>query len=84
MPMSSEKRFAFFLLCVRMTMLLIPQVPGRPDAYNVVFYQFIHGDDAYHNACFKIAKLRRRAGMGFWVSSVKVVNHSQQQDHASD
>jgi hypothetical protein len=82
--MSSEKRFAFFLLCVRMTMLLIPQVPGRPDAYNVVFYQFIHGDDAYHNACFKIAKLRRRAGMGFWVSSVKVVNHSQQQDHASD
>ena len=67
-----------------MTMLLILQVRGHLDAYNVVFYRFIHGDDAYHNACFKIANLRRRAGMGFRVSSVNVDNHSQQQDHASD
>ena len=42
-----------------MTMLLILQVRGHLDAYNVVFYRFIHGDDAYHNACFKIANLRR-------------------------
>jgi hypothetical protein len=41
MPMSSEKRFIFFLLCARMTMLLILQVRGHPDAYNVVFYRFI-------------------------------------------
>uniref|UniRef100_A0A0D9WTP2 Protein ENHANCED DISEASE RESISTANCE 2 C-terminal domain-containing protein n=1 Tax=Leersia perrieri TaxID=77586 RepID=A0A0D9WTP2_9ORYZ len=54
---------AQFLLAVNL------QVPGRPDAYSAAFYfaadspipaesllgRFIHGDDAYRNARFKIA-----------------------------
>jgi len=67
--------------------LLIPQVPGRPDAYSAVFYfaaeapippdsllgRFIHGDDAYRNARFKIAN---RIVKGPWLVRATVGNYA--------
>jgi hypothetical protein len=67
--------------------LLIPQVPGRPDAYSAVFYfaaeapiapdsllgRFVQGDDAYRNARFKIAN---RIVNGPWLLRATVGNYA--------
>lgn len=64
-----------------------PQVPGRPDAYSAVFYfaaeapvppdsllgRFVHGDDAYRNARFKIAN---RIVKGPWLVRAAVGNYA--------
>lgn len=63
------------------------QVPGRPDAYSAVFYfaaaapippdsllgRFVHGDDAYRNARFKIAN---RIVKGPWLVRATVGNYA--------
>jgi hypothetical protein len=62
-------------------------VPGRPDAYSAVFYfaaeapippgsllgRFVHGDDAYRNARFKIAN---RIVKGPWLVRATVGNYA--------
>ncbi|GJM97561.1 hypothetical protein PR202_ga14496 [Eleusine coracana subsp. coracana] len=72
---------AHFLLAVNL------QVPGRPDAYSAVFYfaaeapippdsllgRFVHGDDAYRNARFKIAN---RIVKGPWLVRATVGNYA--------
>ncbi|KAI4983784.1 hypothetical protein ZWY2020_025650 [Hordeum vulgare] len=71
---------AQFLLAVNL------QVPGRPDAYNSVFYfaadapippdsllgRFVYGDDAYRNARFKIVN---RIVKGPWLVRATVSNY---------
>ena len=63
------------------------QVPGRPDAYSAVFYfaaeaaipaesllgRFVHGDDAYRNARFKIVN---RIVKGPWLVRATVGNYA--------
>uniref|UniRef100_A0A0E0LF49 Protein ENHANCED DISEASE RESISTANCE 2 C-terminal domain-containing protein n=1 Tax=Oryza punctata TaxID=4537 RepID=A0A0E0LF49_ORYPU len=72
---------AHFLLAVNL------QVPGRPDAYSAVFYfaaeaaipaesllgRFVHGDDAYRNARFKIVN---RIVKGPWLVRATVGNYA--------
>ncbi|XP_066373996.1 protein ENHANCED DISEASE RESISTANCE 2-like [Miscanthus floridulus] len=72
---------AHFLLALNL------RVPGRPDAYSAVFYfaaeapippdsllgRFIHGDDAYRNARFKIAN---RIVKGPWLVRATVGNYA--------
>uniref|UniRef100_A0A0E0E5W1 Protein ENHANCED DISEASE RESISTANCE 2 C-terminal domain-containing protein n=1 Tax=Oryza meridionalis TaxID=40149 RepID=A0A0E0E5W1_9ORYZ len=72
---------AHFLLAINL------QVPGRPDAYSAVFYfaaeaaipaesllgRFVHGDDAYRNARFKIVN---RIVKGPWLVRATVGNYA--------